>query len=197
MTRIGRLIGPLLLLAAPALAADGVWTLRERFCMTVDGRKQCSRGTEDLMLLGGTAYYRPDAGDFWTEIGTVTTNGKSFLVRVSRQGVGRLVANRAGIDVSDMLRDFLFTYKGRIAGTRIVGGRANVNFVIDVGGDTHHVRGNAAFTGRRIGDAYPVPPPDPYYYGEATAAPARRRAPAAFSAVRSVVSRTAGWDVRP
>src|SRR5688572_2914064 len=165
MTRIAYLLALFMLLAAPAHASEGIWRLRERFCLTVDGRRQCSRGTEDLMFYQGMAYYRPDPGDFWTEIGTVTTNGNRFFVQVSREGVGRLVANRAGVDVSDMLREFLFTYRGRVASNRIVGGRAKVNFTLDVDGNLHRVRGAAAFTGRRIGDAYPVPPPDPYYYG--------------------------------
>ena len=191
-----RLLAALPLLAAPAFASDGVWRLNERFCLTVDGQRQCSRGTEDLMFLQGVTYYRPDAGDFWTEIGTVTTNGKTFFVQVSREGVGRLVANRAGVDVTEMLQEFLFTYRGRIAGDRIAGGRAKMNLAIAVGGETHRVHGAAAFSGRRIGDAYPVPPPDPYYYGDGDlmAAPVRRRVPAAFSAVRSIVSRAAGWD---
>jgi hypothetical protein len=196
MKRIATLIAAIPLLSMSAEAADGVWTFNERTCLTVDGDKGCSRGHEDFMFLGSTAYYRPDAGGYWTEIGAVTIEGKSVFVQVSREGVGRLVAARAGVDVTELLQEFSFTYKGRLRGNRIVNGRARVNLVITVDETTHRIKGNATFTGRRIGESYPVPPPDPYYYGygEITAAASSHGNPdAAFSAVRGAVSHAVGW----
>ena len=190
-----RLVTLALLLCSitPALAADGVFTFRERYCLSVDGQRQCSRGHEDFMFLGSVAYYRPDADSYWTEIGTVG-GGKTIVLTVSRDGIGRLVAARAGVDVSDAITQFTFTYKGRVQGKRIVNGHAHVDLTIDLYGETHRIRGNVSFTGKRIGDAYPVPPPDPYYFGEMRSAPRHAGEPAAFTAVRRATGKLIGWS---
>jgi hypothetical protein len=60
-----------------------------------------------------------------------------------------------------------------------------VKLVLDVDDEIHNVRGKATFMGRRIGDAYPVPPPDPYF-GEASGA-RRRTGAGTIVAVRAQV----------
>ena len=193
MNRVLGLIVVIPLLSSAAAAADGVWTLRERFCVSVDGARQCSRGSEDFMFFEGRAYYRPGADDYWSEAGTVTTKGKRVRVQVTREGIGRVVARHAGIDVSDYLQDFSFTYAGRVQGTRIVDGKARINLGLEVQGERHRIRGAATFAARRIGDAYPIPPPDPYF-GELSGVPSRGSIePGAFSTLKSAVRDLVGW----
>ncbi|HJQ85518.1 MAG TPA: hypothetical protein VKA21_15630 [Candidatus Binatia bacterium] len=164
MTRATGLLALLLLSSvAPALAAptDGIWTLRERFCVTVNGKRQCGAGREQFMLLETVAWYRPAPDDAWTEIGTVVTSGSKLTIVVSREGVGRLIAARVGADVSDLLQNFVFTYSGRHRGSRIAFGRIRVSVDIATEETSYRIRGRGTFTGRRVGDAYPVPPPEP------------------------------------
>lgn len=175
MHRIARVVIGLLLWTTSGRAADGIWILRERFCVVADGARSCGRGQEEFMFRDGIAYFRTGPEAYWTEVGVVGTAGKSVRVQVSREGIGRLVEDRIGIDVSDLLEQFSHVYKGRVVGSQIVNGTVRVAFRFDYDGTSHVVRGGGTFRGRRTGDAYPVPPPDPYFgelapvpYGRAT-----------------------------
>ncbi len=192
MHRFTRLIAATLLLASNAVAADGIFTLKELWCLTVDGKRGCGRGSEDFMLYQGTAYYRPDASEDWTEVGTVTDAGKLVTINVSEEGVGRLVGARIHVDVTPYITDFAIRYRGRVHGARIRGA-FHAYLELQVRGQLHHIRGGGTFNAKRIGDAYPVPPPDPYF-GETRTASRTSAAGGVLSVTRSALGSVAGSD---
>jgi hypothetical protein len=165
MKSVGALLAATALLAvAPissaVLSPDGIWSLHEQFCVSVNHKTQCGRGSEQLMFFDGEAYFDDGTGAGWTEIGTVTTSGRKLTVNVTREGVAALVGHRIGVDVTDLLQNFSFTYAGSLRGGKIVNGRARASIDIATEDMTYRIRLNGTFTGRRVGDAYPVPPPD-------------------------------------
>jgi hypothetical protein len=146
---------------ATAVPTDGIWLLRENFCASLNGgRRQCSRGPEHLMFFGDQVYFRDGGRAPWVSIGTVNLTGRRITVVVSREGVGRLVENRIGVDVTELLQDFSFVYSGKLKGERIVMGRVHASLAIAAEETTYRLRARATFVGRRVGDAYEVPPPE-------------------------------------
>lgn len=157
------LVGLFLLGVGPASGAgsDGIWTLRERFCVSVNAKRQCGRGSEQLMFLEGIAYYReaPDAP--WGELGAVSTSRHRITVRASREGFGGFVSGHLGFDVTDLLQNFSLVYSGRLGRGQITNGHVRASVDISSEELTYRIRIAGPFTGRLVGDAYPVPPPDP------------------------------------
>lgn len=157
---------------------DGVWTLREHFCLKVDRKKQCGPGTEDLLFLAGTAYFRTDPSDDWDVIGTVGTTGRRVVIDVGREGFGRLVAAKTGVEVTEYLTTFALVYRAVQRGDKLAKGRVRADATLDVEGTPHSLHLRGTFTGRRTGDASLPQPNEPEI----------ARAPAATTSVLPALS---------
>ncbi len=156
MKRLGSvlLLVPLLAISS---GTDGVWTLREHYCIKFDLKTRCGRGSEQYMFIGGTAYYRGDTSEEWLEAGTVGIEGRHVRVDLDEAGFDQLVASRTGLDVSEYIETFSLSYTGTLRGTHIVKGHVRANASLDVEGTPHTLRARGGFTGRRVGDPEPVP----------------------------------------
>jgi hypothetical protein len=150
------LVPLLALLAVPASSTssgtDGVWTLREHYCITIDRKTRCGRGSEQYMFVDETAYYRGDPSEEWTEAGIVGRDGRRVRVDIDEAGFETLVASRTGIDVSEYVQTFAMSYTGKLQGSRIVNGHVRADASLDVEGTSHVLRARGGFTARRLGD---------------------------------------------
>jgi hypothetical protein len=159
MKRIGSLL-VLVPLLAFASGTDGVWTLREHYCIKLDRKAQCGRGSEQYMFVGETAYYRGDPSEQWIEAGTARMDGRRIRVALDKAGFDALVASRTGIDVSDYVQSFSLSYSGKLQGSRIVNGHLRADALLEVAAQRHTLRARGSFGARRVGDPEPIPSPE-------------------------------------
>jgi hypothetical protein len=143
--------------AAASPNLEGMWNFRERYCIDVNDQRWCGRGVDAFMFSGTIAYYRPAGDAGWSVVGTLTTSHRHVAVRISREGVGMLVRQLVGADVTELLHAFSFVFTGIVHPGRITAGHERLSLDLRREGTIYRIRSTGRFTARRTGDVCCLP----------------------------------------